>query len=60
MKIKNLKKIKLPSSPFRVISETVEADPALEGHIGSAVWLVTLKGLERNLILLQICNFCTI
>ena len=36
------------------------ADPALEGHIGSAVWLVTLKGLDGNLIFLQNCNLYTI
>ena len=33
------------------------ADPALEGLIGSAVWLITLKGLDENLFFLQICNF---
>ena len=36
------------------------ADTALEGRIGSAVWLATLKGLDRNLIFLQICNLYTI
>ena len=52
--------IEFLSSPFRVTSEAVPADAALEGRIGSAVWLATLKGLDRNLIFLQICNLYTI
>ena len=51
---------KIPPSPFRVTNETVPANPALEGRIGSAVWLVTLKGLDGNLIFLQTCNLYTI
>ena len=34
-------KNKFPSSPLKVTSETMAANPALEGRIGSAVWLVT-------------------
>ena len=58
--IMKIKKNEFSSSPFRVTSETVLADPALEGRIGSAFWLVTQKGLDRNFIFLQICNFYTI
>ena len=54
------RKIEFSPSPFRVASETVPADAALEGHIGSAVWLATLKGLDRYSIFLQICNLYTI
>ena len=43
--IENLKKNKFPSSPLKVTTETVPANHALEGRIGSAIWLVTLKGL---------------
>ena len=50
------RKIEFTSSPSRVTSETVSANPALEGRVGSAIWLVTLKGLDGNLIFLQICN----
>ena len=48
---KTWRRIKFLSSPFRVTSETALAEPALEDvHIGSAVWLVTLKGLDGNFI----------
>ena len=46
--------MKFPSSPVRVTSETAAADSALEGCISSAFWPVTLKGLDGNLIFLQI------
>ena len=36
------------------------AEPALDGRIGCAVWLVILKGLDRNSIFLQIFNLYTI
>ena len=54
------RKIKFPISPLRVTSETVTANPALEGCIGIAICHVTLKGLDRNLIFLKICNLNTI
>ena len=62
MKINNVKKIInfhliLLELPVKYI---IPADPALEGYIGNAVWLVTLKGQDGNLIFLQICNLYTI
>ena len=36
------------------------AEPALDGRIGCAVWLVILKGLDGNSIFLQIFNLHTI
>ena len=48
------------SSPLRATSEKEPANPVIEARIGSAVWLVTLKGLDGNQIFLQICNLYTI
>ena len=59
-RLKIRRRIKFLSGPFRVTSETALPNFALEGFIGSAVWLVTLKGLDENLIFLQICNLSTI
>ena len=38
----------------------MQAEQALDGRIGCAVWLVILKGLDGNSIFLQICNLYVI
>ena len=61
IKITNLKKIKFPSSPFRVTSQTaLPICTSSKAGSASAVSLVTLKGLDRNLILLQVFSLHTI
>ena len=59
-RLQSWRKIRFIPSPFRVTIEKVAANLALEGSIGSVVLLVTLKGLDGNLIFPQICSFSTI